>query len=397
MKTKMPILLLLALAVTACSPAFPSTTGPSKPVATVQASSQPSHTGVTPTSEPTHQPSLAATPAATSTASSALTTVDPLTGLMVADPGLLARRPLLVKVENVPRSHRPQWGLSNADIVYEYYTEQGMTRFAAVFYGQDAKMVAPIRSGRFFDVNLVRMYKAIFAFGSAWEKVLDRLKNSEFADRLVIEGGNNCPPMCRYEPNRANLLYTDTAKLSAYATKIGVSNTQQDLSGMTFQAAAPQGGSPAEKLYFRWSTATYNRWDYDPTSGRYLRWQDQQDDPDGKHEVYTQLTDRNNKQPIGAENVVVLLMPYSYVVRNSETEVFDMDFMGIGKGYVARDGKIYPVQWQRMDRDQVVQLLGEDGQPFPLKPGVTWYEVLHTTSTITQEGQDWRFNFIKPK
>jgi hypothetical protein len=84
-------------------------------------------------------------------------------------------------------------------------------------------------------------------------------------------------------------------------------------------------------------------------------------------------------------------------VRNSETEVFDMDFMGLGKGYVARDGKLYPVQWQRMDRDQVVQLLGEGGQPFQLKPGVTWYEVLHTTSTITQEGQDWRINFAMPK
>ncbi|TLN16743.1 DUF3048 domain-containing protein, partial [bacterium] len=47
---------------------------------------------------------------------------DPLTGLAVSDASLLDRRPVIVKVENLPRDDRPQWGLPQADLIYEYYT-----------------------------------------------------------------------------------------------------------------------------------------------------------------------------------------------------------------------------------------------------------------------------------
>ena len=38
--------------------------------------------------------------------------VNPLTGLKVDDPSKLERRPVAVKINNYPRSNRPQWGLS---------------------------------------------------------------------------------------------------------------------------------------------------------------------------------------------------------------------------------------------------------------------------------------------
>ncbi len=37
-----------------------------------------------------------------------------------------------------------------ADNVYEYYLEDGMTRFIGVFYGKDAKRVGPVRSAQTF-------------------------------------------------------------------------------------------------------------------------------------------------------------------------------------------------------------------------------------------------------
>jgi len=112
------------------------------------------------------------------------TDVNPLTGLKVADPQILNRRPILIKVQNLPREDRPQSGLSLADIVYEFYTEYGTTRFGALFYGQDAEQVMPIRSARYSDVNLIRMYKPVFVFGYAYAPVFQRLVNSEFSSRL---------------------------------------------------------------------------------------------------------------------------------------------------------------------------------------------------------------------
>ncbi|HSJ86019.1 MAG TPA: DUF3048 domain-containing protein, partial [Anaerolineales bacterium] len=53
------------------------------------------------------------------------TDLDPLTGLVPADPSLLERRPLAIKVANYPRYIRPQSGLTLADNIYEYYIEGG--------------------------------------------------------------------------------------------------------------------------------------------------------------------------------------------------------------------------------------------------------------------------------
>ena len=95
-----------------------------------------------------------------------LANINPLTGLPVSDPALLERRPMAIKVTKFPRSVRPEWGLSQADNVYNYYIGDQMTRFIGVFYGTDASRVGPVRSAH-FDENIIRMYKAIFVFGSA--------------------------------------------------------------------------------------------------------------------------------------------------------------------------------------------------------------------------------------
>ncbi|MBU4224569.1 MAG: DUF3048 domain-containing protein [Chloroflexi bacterium] len=319
--------------------------------------------------------------------------VDPLTGLKVANPALLERRPLAVKISNLPRYVRPQWGLSLADLVYEYYTEEGTTRFTVVFYGQDAEVVGPIRSARFFDANIIRAYKAVFAFGSAYEKVIERLFNAEYADRLVVESPDS--PLRRYDPSGYNHLVVNTAELSAYITKKGIPNGRQNLDGMFFQLQPPAGGQPVEHAYVRYSGAIYNRWDYDATSGKYLRFSETEDDVNNApNEKYAQLTDRLTSQPIAFDNMVVLLVTHVYYNRNPV--VVDMLFTGSGTAYAFRDGQVYQVQWQRQAADSVVSLTTEDGQPFPFKPGTTWFEVMGINSQVKPDDQGWRFTFQIP-
>ncbi|MDX1378689.1 MAG: DUF3048 domain-containing protein, partial [Anaerolineales bacterium] len=90
--------------------------------------------------------------------------INPLTGLPAPNPDLLNRHPMAIKVTNYPRYTRPQSGLSLADQVFEYYIEGGLTRFTAVFYGNDSEWVGPVRSGRFFDEHVARMYQAYLVF-----------------------------------------------------------------------------------------------------------------------------------------------------------------------------------------------------------------------------------------
>jgi hypothetical protein len=338
--------------------------------------------------------------------------VNPLTGLEVKDPALLNRRPIVIKVENLPREHRPQWGLSLADLVYEYYTEEGSTRFAAVYYGSDAERVAPIRSGRFFDSNVVQMYKAVFVYGSAWEKVQERFYGSDFANRLIMEiGTRSCPAVCRYDPNGQNLLSANTAAMQDYLITRSVDNTRQNQDGMFFKLEMPAGGEPASQIFIRYSGAIYNRWDYEPASGRYLRFADKQNDLNRNNEVYEQLTDRLTGQPVSAENVVTLCVPHEYFVKTAESEVIDiiMDGRvpsyvgcdgqtyngGSGPAYIARDGRIYKVTWQRSKKDTVLTLNNPDGSLFPFKPGQTWFEVIGASSTSGPNMAGvWRFTHM---
>ena len=363
----------------------------------------------TDTSTPTFTPTVTQTPTPTLTPTPVVygpsnfpANIDPLTGLAVSDPGLLDRRPVALKVNIVPRSsNRPPWGLSFADIVYDYYHNDGYSRFHAIFYGSDADLVGPIRSGRLLDYELVRMYQSIFAYGSADVLINQRLLNADFSNRLVVEGfASSCPPtdtvpLCRYQPTTYDFLLGDTASLSAYMTSRGVDNERQNLDGMTFNPEIPTGGTTADQVYVRYSGDNYTRWDFDASTGLYLRFQDNVYDT-GQGEDYAPLIDRLNDQQISAANVVVILARHEYY-QQPPNEIIDILLSGSGTAYAFRDGMMVELQWNRPTTTSVLSLSYSDGTPFPFKPGKTWFQVVgeSTQANLLEEGI-WRFNFLLP-
>ena len=323
--------------------------------------------------------------------------VNPLTGLVVEYPALLERRPILVKVQNVPRESRPQWGLSRADIVYEYYIEYGDTRFAAVYYGNDSH-VGPIRSARHVDIQLVQMYKSIFVFGGAYDDLFELLLESDFADRLIREGPNTAAALTRLDPYGVNYLMVDTGAVDQVIALYGMDNSQPDLSGMTFSVTPPQGAQTGTDLFVRFSGGMYSHWQYDPSSGGYLRFSDAENDYDRNNSVYAQQYDRQTEEPILAENVVVILAPYAELSAETDTSagVYDVDLLGKGEAFLARDGVIQAVFWQREEAGDVLTLVDEGGNPVAFKPGRTWFELMGKSSQVEPDNGSWQFNFLRP-
>ncbi len=360
---------------------------------------QPEPATATPTSSPTPLP-----PTATATPAYPVEGygpakfpegINPLTGLEVENPALLDRRPIVIKVQNLPRADRPQWGLSSADIVYEYYTEFGTTRFAAIFYGQDAEMVAPIRSARLFDFNVVRGYKGMFIFGSAYEGTYNRLVNSDFANRLMIESANTAGVIYRIEPNSKNYEVANTTKVAEYTQRMGIDNSQQNLDGMLFKMQAPVGGEKSDSVFVRFSAAIYNRWDYNTKSLTYTRYSDVENSLGPDDEVYEKLIDRANDEPIEAENIAIIFVRHTDIDARPTVEVLDVSLLGTGEAYIARDGKVYEVTWSRPTEDSVLTFLNPDGSLFPLKPGQTWVEVLTLNGTAKkQDDGNYRFTLV---
>lgn len=323
--------------------------------------------------------------------------INALTGLPAANEDVLSRRPIIVKVENMPRERsRPQWGLMQADQVYEYYIEAGDTRFSAVYYGERPVQIGPIRSARHFDIQLIEMYKAIFIFGGAYPELYQLLLESDFGDRLIREGPNTAPALYRYEPDRDNQLMTNLSLIQPVLERYQMDDSRQDLNGLFFQVQYPAGGEEAASVYTRFSGTVYNRWDFDAQSGRYLRFSDAEDDVNRVNEVYQQLTDQATGEPVGAENVVILMVTYESL--SDASDVFNVEMLGTGRAYIARDGQLYSGFWQRSDSDDLLSLLNEKREAFPLKPGRTWFEVFNDPSEISRldDEKAWRFTFVRP-
>ncbi|HEX8992623.1 MAG TPA: DUF3048 domain-containing protein [Anaerolineales bacterium] len=339
------------------------------------------------------------------------TDVDPLTGLVPGDPSLLNRRPLAIKVSLYPRAIRPEYGLNEADVVFEYYIEWLNTRFIAIFYGNDAKQVGPVRSGRYFDEHITRMYHSYYVFNYADPREFTYFLGGDLQKFVVVPGYGDCPPFFQFRfssiikdvPHYET--YFDTTRFTGCLEQKGADNQRQPLRSSFFSGSVAAGGSPVARIYTHYSVCDYNYWQYDAASGRYLRYQEASkiqtpahlDDCVDAPETYAPLTDALNQQQVAADNVVELFVSHTFANLNEQQdEVYHINLVDGGKAFVFRDGYAYPARWQRTDIDQPLLLTTPAGAPIYLKPGRTFYQVIGETSTDWSDGPDWHFEFHTP-
>ena len=326
---------------------------------------------------------------------------DPLTGLKVDDPSRLERRPVAVKISTFPRSLRPyQSGLTKADVVYEYYIEDGLTRFIAVFYGQDAERAGPVRSGRYFDENIMRMYHSSLVFADADKRVADYLLGSvDLRDLLFIPRDDHCPPLCRDDSIPAdagggyNNVFVNTAGVGTF-----VENSKQPLRPTFFNSVFHLiPNRPVSRIYTTYSDYSYNYWEYDETSKKYLRYSDTTNSVNGQGQVYAPHIDALTGQQLSADNVVVLLVPHLFKnAFDRADQLFDIQMIGSGSAFTFIDGQMYRGVWKREQTDQPIALFGDNNNPLSLKPGITYYQVLDPESIAKLTDTSMNFTFFIP-
>jgi hypothetical protein len=327
-------------------------------------------------------------------------TIDPLTGQPPSHAGLLSRRPLAIKVANYPRYIRPQSGLTLADNVFEYYIEGGLTRFIAVFYGNTSEWVGPVRSGRFFDENIQRMYQSFLVFKFADPRVLDYFKQSDFAQFIVVPSMTGCSPfklMSTRHIEVYNNSYFYTPNWDDCVDNNHLDNNPPQFRSGFFNDLTPISDQPGTKIATYYSYDSYNYWEYDPTTRQYLRYQETHDSRNGKPEEYQPLMDNVTGDQVHASNVVVLLAEHTFAnTFDQEDEVYHIDLTTSGDAYVFRDGVAIPAHWTRADENQPLMLTGVDNSLIYLRPGITFYEVIGTHSFFDQENGEWHFHHDTP-
>ncbi|MDK1028803.1 MAG: DUF3048 domain-containing protein [Anaerolineae bacterium] len=328
------------------------------------------------------------------------TNTNPLTGLTVTNPEFLERRPIAIKITQYPRYVRPQSGLTLADVVYEYYIEDGLSRFIAVFFGNNAAMVGPVRSGRFFDEHVARMYQAFFVFKYADQRVYNYFKAGDLKNFLVVPGNGSCPPFFEGESDRVsyNNIFFNTYKFNdCIARRSGVENTRPPLRSSFFSSVPPASEYKVERIYTQYSSEDYNYWQYLPDENRYQRYQEVAHKRNGRAPSYAPLIDAHNNFPVMSDNVVVIFVHHRFANQfNEEDEVFHVDLYGSGDAIVFRDGIAVKATWHRNQLDQPIHLTTTLGAPVYLKPGVTFYQLIGGSSESWLEGSEWHFIWRNP-
>ena len=321
--------------------------------------------------------------------------VDPLTGETV-DPAALDRIPVAIKVSNYPDVVRPQSGLSFADLVFEHFAEGGATRFTAVFYSKDAEKVGSVRSARLIDLEIPNMYHALLGYSGSSEGVRTLLKQVPWLDRVMSpQFGEGCPPFCRFEePGLAleHTEFTSTKDLRAIADQRGL-NERPDLHGMAFNATPPAGGQPAKQVTFPYN-ASYVLWIYNAPAGRWLRWNTSSSN-------LTEHRDKLNGEQLSAANVVALyanhVCNWAIIEDSNGWYSIEIQIWGSGPAKIFRDGQVYDATWVRNAPTDMLGFVDANNNPFPLKPGNTWFQLMQLESpTKVENGNEWTIDPIEP-
>ncbi|MBK8022141.1 MAG: DUF3048 domain-containing protein [Chloroflexi bacterium] len=319
----------------------------------------------------------------------------PLTGLPYPSDEARNRRNFIMKISNYPPVVRPQSGINAADVVWEYEVEGGVTRFAAIFRNNAPEHVGPVRSGRLMDVELVQMYEALFGYSGASEPVENLIRSQPWFPRVISPNrGDNCEEAgyCRFPQDGLafeHTLYGNLAMAWDRATARGGSiNEGRRARGFSFSDIPDASGQAANDIFVDYYGQTDGRWQYDPTTERYIRF------TDGVAHF-----DAADGEQLWADNLVIIEVEHverpDLFEPESKSASQQISMWGQGRAYVFREGQWYEGFWRReckgtepdpeipVEREDAcwsragdaLQLLYGDNTPIHMKPGRTWVMV----------------------
>ncbi|NOZ73523.1 MAG: DUF3048 domain-containing protein, partial [Chloroflexi bacterium] len=225
--------------------------------------------------------------------------VNPYTGI---PGGHLNRRPVFVCINNTSIARPYQYGLSQADLVYEYVMEgHAVTRYTALFWSADVPQIGPIRSARLINVQLPALYQAALLCSGASDEVRYTLKNQVHFPYMDIDLDD--PSNSIYSTNILGLskydwetrLHTSSAKLEKYVVDWGV-NRIPNTRGLLFGDYG--GGTAISRIDIPYPKQSKTAWVWNGSQWARL-------DPSG-----APYLDPGNGQQITADNVIVQWPPH---------------------------------------------------------------------------------------
>jgi len=275
-------------------------------------------------------------------------------------PGRLA--PAFVQVEDAPGS-RPHSGLQEADIVYEYLTEGGISRFTAIYWSPSGGFrIEPVRSARLVTLRLVRAYGGVLFYSGASNHVQAQIGDDHVPGVSQSSDGGRYFARDRSRAAPHNL-YTTGDQLHQ-----GLDRLQVKVTYPTPVPSEPAGkGEPAATLTFQQTVSHKVAYTYSSNDRTYLY-----------ADRFGPLVDAGNGgKQVTVTNVVLLRVAHhgaGYTEDVLGAEGIDFDLESSGNAELYTRGQHFPARWDLSHGP--MRLLGPDGKPLRLPAGLTWIHLV---------------------
>lgn len=368
---------VIALGLAACSQAGPVPTAtPTKTPPAVAAVAPPTATPEPPTPTPT--PVVLE---ATTTPVPQPGNIAPFSGLPAQDPATLRQRPIFVCINNDSVGRSAHYGLGLADLVYEYIVDGfTLTRITAMYQGNSAERIGPVRSARMPNIWMTYMYDGVLACSGGSDEVRYLLKNEvgfPYLDADLDDLTQDGRYFLSIGTDYRTRVQASTDGIRRWLTDQGLDNKDWNRPGFQFSETAPGGAAgTATAIQIAYPGGNQVEWRYDAAQGGYIRFQGG-----------VQQADPAIGGPIVASNVIVMAAQHTLtdIVEDSlGTKGVDISLYGFGDFRVFRDGQVYEGTW-RADPENPPRWLGPGEVIVQLKPGQSWIQVVRELGEVTYQ------------
>ena len=278
---------------------------------------------------------------------------------------------ILVMIDNYDPA-RPQSGIDKADAVYEIIAEGGITRYMALFYTEAAPVVGPVRSARYYFVQLAKGMDLPYAHVGGAEDALAMIGNLRIKDINEI---SNAQKYFWQDPNRKrpHSTYTSTKNLVDAVTNKQYAYKIPDLPPVSREFTG-------DALADRQLTLTYT-----PGRGGYhVQWiWDEALGEDGRYQRYinekAQFT--ADGAPMAADTIFVLAAPSRS--RNTDPLTSAVEIVGGGDALCIVDNLIIRGKWKKESAERPLVVSDAKGEPMARKQGKIWIQVVDGLEAVT--------------
>ena len=308
----------------------------------------------------------------------------PLNGLEFAAPKRLRLPALAVQIENHPLA-RPVANLGLADMVVEATVEGDVTRYTGIYLcgPMSGKLVGPVRSGRYYSIDLWQdLHVLPFFFGAGH----DGIARYQEAGMPYINGISGEWPYFSRSPDRvaphnlyANLQrvrndFGQDARLDELANRVGrLRPSLRFRDGVKLRA-----GRPVRAVRF-WTNSFWNfGWTWDGDHGRWRR------DEDGVRHI-----DAGTHRQLTASSVLVQYVREDVVYGPHDPGGYPRRYhhlIGSGEATLYVRGRAIKVRWSRGGPEQPTRWTYQrSGERVVLPPGVVWWEILPVYTIVDED------------